>query len=590
VSHTRNRQILMLVLKALCAAMLLCACSGPILAAGPPFNTTVPGDIMSQFRSQRTLWTTNVWVYANNLFGILALIEFTWSAAVMLLEKSDLQTWTAALVRKIMWIGAFYALLINGRFWIPAIIDSFTQMGAGAAGLASPLNPGDVFGQGLMIAGGLMDSGASSAFFTKPGTSLALIFAAIIIMLSYIIITLNYIVTFVESYLVISVGFIFLGFGGSRWTVPYTERFIGLAVAIGVKILLLYCLISAGFQLGVAWMNEATNVGTATYPAMTAFDVMGGAVIFMMCCWQIPKLFSAVLGGAPALTGGDLVSTSTAIVAGTVAAGSLAAAGVGLAAGASGAAGGGAAAGGGSAGAASESSSVVSGVSSARSGGGGSVPPPATPSPSAGPRNGGSGGPSRQPDPPSFASSTNGSGNGSTADRREATSASDRTPSSSSTGGDDRVYATSTTRGIQQSSQNSGLASVGGEPLAGSGFEGERPARGFLSPVAPPQARLVRPLGIPTAGGNSAPATENVDSSTPTPSANDIASVGSAGPAPDAPSPSSGRPTSASGDPKGIVNRVSNKVWRYRSAMNVLPSDAAPHATPPRMPIDQNGD
>ena len=71
-----------------------------------------------------------------------------------------------------------------------------------------------------MIAGGLMDSGASSAFFTKPGTSLALIFAAIIIMLSYIIITLNYIVTFVESYLVISVGFIFLGFGGSRWTVP----------------------------------------------------------------------------------------------------------------------------------------------------------------------------------------------------------------------------------------------------------------------------------------------------------------------------------------------------------------------------------
>ena len=167
----KSRLLKSLALRAICTALLICACSGLSLAAGQPFNTTVPGDIMSQFRSQRTLWTTNVWVYANNLFGILALIEFTWSAAVMLLEKSDLQTWTAALVRKIMWIGAFYALLINGRFWIPAIIDSFTQMGAGAAGLGSPLNPGDVFGQGLMIAGGLMDSGASSAFFTKPGTS-----------------------------------------------------------------------------------------------------------------------------------------------------------------------------------------------------------------------------------------------------------------------------------------------------------------------------------------------------------------------------------------------------------------------------------
>ena len=78
---------------------------------GPGFNTTVPSQIMDQFRNQRTLWTTNVWVYANTLFGILAVIEFAWSAAVMLLEKSDLQSWTSALIRKLMWIGAFYALL-----------------------------------------------------------------------------------------------------------------------------------------------------------------------------------------------------------------------------------------------------------------------------------------------------------------------------------------------------------------------------------------------------------------------------------------------------------------------------------------------
>ena len=577
----KSRLLKSLALRATCTALLICACSGLSLAAGQPFNTTVPGDIMSQFRSQRTLWTTNVWVYANNLFGILALIEFTWSAAVMLLEKSDLQTWTAALVRKIMWIGAFYALLINGRFWIPAIIDSFTQMGAGAAGLGSPLNPGDVFGQGLMIAGGLMDSGASSAFFTKPGTSLALIFAAIIIMLSYIIITLNYIVTFVESYLVISVGFIFLGFGGSRWTVPYTERFIGLAVAIGVKILLLYCLISAGFQLGVGWMSEATSVGNAPYPAMSAFDVMGGAVIFMMCCWQIPKLFSAVLGGAPALTGGDLVSTGTAIVAGTVAAGSLAAAGVGLAAGAAGAAGGGAAAGGGSAGSAGGSSSVVSGVSSARSGGGGSVPPPSAPSPSAGPRNGGSGGsggPGRQPDPPSFASSANGNGNGS---GPPPSSVSNGTAHSSSNGAGVRTYATNAG---QQPASASSVASLGGEPLAGSGFEGERPTRGFTSSVAPPQAPQRGSTAAAGGNGDATPTPDSGATSGPASGANEIASVGPAGSQPVTP------PASPIRSVKGLAGRVSNKYWRYRNAMGMLPSDAAPHATPPRMPIDHNGE
>jgi type IV secretion system protein TrbL len=300
-------------------------------AQAPPFNTSVPGDIMTQFRNQRITWTTNVWVYANALFGILAVIEFAWSAAVMLLEKSDLQSWTAALVRKIMWIGAFYALLINGRIWIPAIIDSFTQIGAGAAGLGAPLNPGDVFAQGIGIAGALLDAASTSAFFTNPGSSLALAFAALLIVVSYIVITINFLVTFVESYLIISVGFLFLGFGGSRWTAPYVERYIGLAVAIGIKIVLLYCLISAGLGLGNGWLAEAQGVGTSAHPSMTAFDVMGAALIFMMLCWQIPKLFAAVLGGSPALTGGDLISSSAFVAGSAVAVGSMATAGIGSA-------------------------------------------------------------------------------------------------------------------------------------------------------------------------------------------------------------------------------------------------------------------
>ena len=94
-----------------------------------------------------------------------------------------------------------------------------------------------------------MDSASTSAFFTKPGSSLALVFAALIIVLSYGIITLQFIVAMVESYIIVAAGFIFIGFGGSRWTVPYTERYIGLAVSTGVKIMLLYLLIGAGINI-----------------------------------------------------------------------------------------------------------------------------------------------------------------------------------------------------------------------------------------------------------------------------------------------------------------------------------------------------
>src|SRR4051794_36665216 len=120
----------------------------PAVAQQQPFRTTVPGDILDQFKAAKQMWTTNVWVYANNLFALLALIEFAWSAAVMLLEKTDLQSWTAALVRKIMWLGAFYMLLVKGNQWIPWIIASFTQIGSNAAGFnGNPLSPSDVFAQ-----------------------------------------------------------------------------------------------------------------------------------------------------------------------------------------------------------------------------------------------------------------------------------------------------------------------------------------------------------------------------------------------------------------------------------------------------------
>ena len=462
--------------------------------AQAPFNTTVPGDIMTQFRNQRIAWTTNIWVYANALFGILAVIEFAWSAAVMLLEKSDLQSWTSALVRKIMWIGAFYALLINGRIWVPAIIDSFTQVGAGAAGLGGPLNPGDVFMQGIGIAGALLDAASTSAFFTNPGSSLALAFAALLIVVSYIVITINFLVTFVESFLIISVGFLFLGFGGSRWTAPYVERYIGLAVAIGIKIVLLYCLISAGLGLGNGWLAEAQGVGTADHPSMTAFDVMGAALIFMMLCWQIPKLFAAVLGGAPALTGGDLISTGVMLGSAGVAVASAAAPGVGALALAST----GSAASAGSSGSTGVANAVA-GVNSAASGGsaGGSAVPPPSPFRA----DAGSGaGVRRQPDPPS-----NGSG--------------------------------------------VSLASLGGEPVGGSGFEGETPARGFATSFTDSASE-----SQPTNGGSAAEAV-----------------------APPAPRP-----------PRvNVPGTFSERIQNFRRRLPALPSDAAPHATPPRMPIDQ---
>jgi type IV secretion system protein TrbL len=545
---------------------------------GPGFNTTVPSQIMDQFRNQRIQWTTNVWVYANALFGILAVIEFAWSAAVMLLEKSDLQSWTSALVRKLMWIGAFYALLLNGRIWIPAIIDSFTQIGQNAAGLGA-LSPSGVFMQGLSLAGALMDGASSSAFFTNPGTSLALAFAALLIVISYTLITINFIVTLVESYLVVSVGFIFLGFGGSRWTAPYTERYIGLAVSIGIKIVLLYCLISAGFGLSLGWLDEAQAIASSTRPAMTAFDVMGGSLIFMMCCWQIPKLFAAVIGGSPALTGGDLVATAAVVGSAALAVGGAAVAGVGaLAGGGSAAAGAGSAASAGGAGSTTTTAvASVGSVGSGSSAGGGSVSPP-SPSSVGSAANGG--GARRQPDPPS-----NSSGDGGTVDPPVAASRLHQNSPNAEN------VSSRSSASPALTSVSSTLSSIGGEPLAGSGFETQTPQRGFgPTMVSASGAATTTGQGAPSPpvhGGMSGAVRASIEGAAPSNSTgagnsevgSDVASVGSAGPA------NPQQPTTTAKGKSGIA-RAAEQVRGLRRRFGSLPSDAAPHATPPRIPID----
>ncbi len=339
-----------------------------------------PSAILNQYRSQRTTWFTAVWPFANTLFGLLATIEFAWSAAVMLLEKSDMQSWTSALIRKLMWIGAFYALLIYGRFWIPAITDSFELIGQTASG-TGPMAPSDVFTRGIDIAGALMATSSTAAFFTNLGTSLAMIFTGIITALAFIAITVQFVVAMVESYIIVAAGFIFVGFGGSRWTAPYVERYIGLGVATGVKIMLLYLLIGTGMNLSVDWMTDAQNIASNSSPAMSALEIMGASIIFMMLCWQIPKLFAAVLGGSPALSGGDLVSSGAFVAGGAMAVGSMGLSALGAAAGATGLLSSGAAGGATSAGSASAGSSSPAMLASAGSKGGGSgtVPPPTTP-------------------------------------------------------------------------------------------------------------------------------------------------------------------------------------------------------------------
>jgi type IV secretion system protein TrbL len=297
-------------------------------------------------------------------------------------------------------ISFFYAVLVNGQSWIPAIVNSFAQLGAAAAGVPLAQNPSDIMTQGLQIISDLFTKISATDLLTQPGGALTTILAACIVLASYIIITLHYVVTKLEAIIVMSAGYIFLGFGGSRWTSPYFERYISLAVGTGVRLMLIYLMLGVFRTVSNNWI-ATMNGYTADQPITQIFPTLMSMLLFAFASWMIPKMAASIASGTLGAGAADLVGIGAeigkgaALGAATVAA-VVATGGVGAVAGGALAATetAGAVEG---AGAATTTASAVSGMGEAT--GAASAPPPPVPASDA------TGSPDSPPAPPSPESS-----------------------------------------------------------------------------------------------------------------------------------------------------------------------------------------
>src|SRR6202521_2032161 len=293
-----------------------------------PNSVNGPSSILDEYKGLENGWITKLLGAAQRLFFLLAGIEVAWSFTLLAIEKSDFQALTAAIVRKIMWIGIFYAILLygvtpGGGGWIPAIMDSFHILGQNASAVG-PLGPSAIVGFGVNMSVDLLSSLKGADFLTGFSSSMALVFCAVLIFIAYLAIAIQFVVAMVESYLVIGAGVIFLGFGGSRWTAAYVERYIAYAVSVGMKILVLYLLVGAGMTVSQGWIQVAQNAATSADPARTGFDLAAAAVMFLCVCWMSPKISSAMLGGVASMSGGDLAGVGMGVGLAAVGAGVVA--------------------------------------------------------------------------------------------------------------------------------------------------------------------------------------------------------------------------------------------------------------------------
>jgi type IV secretion system protein TrbL len=310
-----------------------------VLTAAATADAQTPSDVGGTFQligQAADAWIPAIMQQATFLFYVLATLDFAWGAP-QLLRESDFMGLFLSLIKKLLVISFFYAVLINGQVWIPAIVNSFAQLGANAAGIPMAQSPSDIMAQGIQIVSNLFTQVSGTALFTQPGGALTTILMACIVLVSYVIITLHYVVTKLEAIIVMSAGYIFLGFGGSRWTAPYFERYISVCVSTGVRLMLIYLMLGVFQTVSAKWV-ATMNGYTPTQPISQILPTLMSMLLFAFASWMIPKMAGSLAAGTLGTGAADLVGMGAeigkgaALAAATVAA-AVATGGAGAAAG-----------------------------------------------------------------------------------------------------------------------------------------------------------------------------------------------------------------------------------------------------------------
>jgi len=273
-------------------------------------SVNVLDQIVSQFQSRSAGWESTLRSFALGTFGILASIEMVWAAFKLAFRGSDVSEWLAEIVNQILFLGFFLALLENSVTWGTAIVNSFRQA-AGAAG-GGGIAPSDVFAAGVKIAAQVLQQMS----LWHPEASAGLMVAGIVIEVCFALMAAFMVLALVESYLIISMGVIFMAFGGSRWTQDFAVSTVRYTVSVGAKLFVLQLLVSMGTGFIQSWANSFTDVTDASLCIL-----IGCSIVMLAVVKVLPETMQRIVNGSSMASGSALVGAAAAVGAGVGAVG-----------------------------------------------------------------------------------------------------------------------------------------------------------------------------------------------------------------------------------------------------------------------------
>ncbi|POF33943.1 P-type conjugative transfer protein TrbL [Roseibium marinum] len=222
----------------------------------------------------------------------------------------------ARLIKKTLFVGVFAYIIGNWNALARIVFESFAGLGLIASG--GSLSPGELLQPGRIAEIGL-DAGRPIltsisdlmgfvSFFENFLQIIILLFAWLVVLLSFFILAIQLFVTLIEFKLATLAGFILVPFGLFNKTAFMAERVLGLVISSGVKVLVLAVIVGIGSTI----FGEFT-AGFAGEPTIEDAMAIVLAALSMLALGIFgPGIANGIVSGGPQLGAGAAVGAGLA--------------------------------------------------------------------------------------------------------------------------------------------------------------------------------------------------------------------------------------------------------------------------------------
>ena len=256
-------------------------------------------NLTREYQSASLTWMTKAQAHALQLFGRLAVIEIGIIAIWNLFRQDGLAEFFASLTMQLLGLLFFWVLLQESTTWIPAIVNSFIAAGKDIGSV--PVDPVSIINSGINLARSMLQVKAS--VFNAPFVVATSCLSAIGVVIAFLIIGGELLLTMVEFYVIGGAGVLLLGFAALRFTLFITQGYLNSILKVGIRLFVLYVILSGGVSLSQKFLVELFNAAAADgLPDVGVyFSILAGSFLFAFLAWRVPHLAASLIGGGPAL-------------------------------------------------------------------------------------------------------------------------------------------------------------------------------------------------------------------------------------------------------------------------------------------------